>query len=143
MIVVGLYFVLWGKSEERKFAKEHAAITSTPEHSGIRSSSHAKTLLTQPLLPSSTENVWSTKPYMTSSWGTIFSERKREKEDIKRRKWYPVIYIITTLCQEACVCTKGFSSFLFYFILVNSHAFFLGLLEWGFSMGIITMMDAT
>ncbi|KAH1252310.1 Protein WALLS ARE THIN 1 [Glycine max] len=57
LIVVGLYFVLWGKSEERKFAKEHAAITSTPEHSGIRSSSHAKTLLTQPLLPSSTENV--------------------------------------------------------------------------------------
>ncbi|KAH1123903.1 hypothetical protein GYH30_013904 [Glycine max] len=57
LIVVGLYFVLWGKSEERKFAKEHAAITSTPEHSGIRSSSHAKTSLTQPLLPSSTENV--------------------------------------------------------------------------------------
>ncbi|TKY75204.1 WALLS ARE THIN protein 1 [Spatholobus suberectus] len=57
LIVVGLYFVLWGKSAERKFAKEQVAITSTPEHSSIRSSSHAKTSLTQPLLPSSTENV--------------------------------------------------------------------------------------
>ncbi|KAL9312537.1 hypothetical protein ACSQ67_017989 [Phaseolus vulgaris] len=58
LIVVGLYFVLWGKTEERKFAKEQAAITSTPEHSGIRSASHAKTSLAQPLLlPSSTENV--------------------------------------------------------------------------------------
>ncbi|BAT77728.1 protein WALLS ARE THIN 1-like [Vigna umbellata] len=58
LIVVGLYFVLWGKNEERKFAREQAAITSTPEHSGIRSASHAKTSLTQPLLlPSSTENV--------------------------------------------------------------------------------------
>ncbi|RDY01867.1 Protein WALLS ARE THIN 1, partial [Mucuna pruriens] len=57
LIVVGLYFVLWGKSEEKKFAREQVAITSTPEHSGIRSASHAKTSLTQPLLPSSTENV--------------------------------------------------------------------------------------
>lgn len=57
LIVVGLYFVLWGKNEEQKFAKEQVAITTTPEHSSIRSSSHAKTSLTQPLLPSSTENV--------------------------------------------------------------------------------------
>jgi len=56
---VGLYLVLWGKNEEKKFARELAAITSTPEHSNIiRSSSHhAKTSLSQPLLPSSTENV--------------------------------------------------------------------------------------
>ena len=140
LIVVGLYFVLWGKSEERKFAKEHAAITSTPEHSGIRSSSHAKTSLTQPLLPSSTENVWSTKPWLQA--GAPFSGREKGKKEEKEEN-NTQLYIITTLCQEACVCTKGFSSFLFYFILVNSHAFFLGLLEWGFSMGIITMMDAT
>jgi len=59
LIIVGLYLVLWGKNEEKKFARELAAITSTPEHSSIiRSSSHhAKASLSQPLLPSSTENV--------------------------------------------------------------------------------------
>jgi len=61
LIIVGLYLVLWGKNEEKKFARELAAITSsTPENSNsiIRSSSHhAKTSLAQPLLPSSTENV--------------------------------------------------------------------------------------
>lgn len=67
MIVMGLYLVLWGKSEEKKFAKEQLAImstttTTTSEHSGIiRPASHAKAALTQPLLPSSTENVWSQK----------------------------------------------------------------------------------
>lgn len=55
LIVVGLYLVLWGKSEERKFmALEKAAIQPTPEHSN---SSRIKNSLTQPLLPSSTENV--------------------------------------------------------------------------------------
>ncbi|KAF7817608.1 protein WALLS ARE THIN 1-like [Senna tora] len=57
LIVVGLYLVLWGKSEEKKFAKEQIAIASTPEHSIPRPASHNKTSLTQPLLPSSTENV--------------------------------------------------------------------------------------
>lgn len=57
MIVVGLYLVLWGKNEEKKFAKEQPAIASPPEHSGSRPASHAKASLTQPLLPSSTENV--------------------------------------------------------------------------------------
>ena len=58
LIIVGLYLVLWGKSEERKFAAERAAIQSAPEHSNIRTpTTHIKTSLTQPLLPSSTENV--------------------------------------------------------------------------------------
>ncbi|CAL0332653.1 unnamed protein product [Lupinus luteus] len=57
LIVAGLYFVLWGKSEEKKFAKEQLAITSITEHSIIRPASHAKASLIQPLLPSSTENV--------------------------------------------------------------------------------------
>ncbi|KAK4276540.1 hypothetical protein QN277_014677 [Acacia crassicarpa] len=58
MIVVGLYLVLWGKSEEKKFAKEQLAIASTVEQGGAtRAASQAKASLTQPLLPSSTENV--------------------------------------------------------------------------------------
>ncbi|KAI4316869.1 hypothetical protein L6164_024808 [Bauhinia variegata] len=55
LIVIGLYLVLWGKSEEKKFAQ--MAIASTPEHSSNRAATHARTSLTQPLLPSSTENV--------------------------------------------------------------------------------------
>ncbi|KHN12669.1 Auxin-induced protein 5NG4 [Glycine soja] len=54
LIVAGLYFVLWGKSEERKFAMEQLAIAST-EHNSI--ASHVKASLAQPLLSSSTENV--------------------------------------------------------------------------------------
>lgn len=60
LIIVGLYLVLWGKSEERKFmAQEKAAIQSAPEHSNNNrtSSHHIKGSLTQPLLPPSTENV--------------------------------------------------------------------------------------
>ncbi|XP_058736102.1 protein WALLS ARE THIN 1-like [Vicia villosa] len=59
LIVVGLYFVLWGKSEENKFAKEQLAIgSSTTEHSNIRSTSDAKEPpLNEPLLSSSSENV--------------------------------------------------------------------------------------
>ncbi|MBA0720566.1 hypothetical protein Golax_008180, partial [Gossypium laxum] len=58
LIIVGLYLVLWGKSQERKFAaQEKGAIQSTPEHSNIRTSSHIKASLTKPLLPPSTENV--------------------------------------------------------------------------------------
>lgn len=52
LIITGLYLVLWGKSEEKKFlTKEKAAIQSTPEPRATRSS------ITQPLLPPSTENV--------------------------------------------------------------------------------------
>jgi len=57
LIVSGLYFVLWGKSEERKFAREQLAIASTTDHSIIRPASHAKASLAQPLLSSSTEHV--------------------------------------------------------------------------------------
>ncbi|XP_011048851.1 PREDICTED: protein WALLS ARE THIN 1-like [Populus euphratica] len=58
LIIVGLYLVLWGKSEEKKFlALEKAAIQATPEHGISRAQTHIKTSLTQPLLPSSTENV--------------------------------------------------------------------------------------
>ncbi|KAA3476339.1 protein WALLS ARE THIN 1-like [Gossypium australe] len=59
LIITGLYLVLWGKSEERKFAaQEKAAIqSSTAEHGNSRASSHIKTSLTQPLLPPSMENV--------------------------------------------------------------------------------------
>lgn len=53
LIIAGLYQVLWGKSEEAKFAK--AAILSSAEHGNNRTSSQSKTL-TQPLLPPS-ENV--------------------------------------------------------------------------------------
>ncbi|KAI5392874.1 protein WALLS ARE THIN 1 [Lathyrus oleraceus] len=59
LIVAGLYFVLWGKSEEKKFAKEQLAIaSSTTEHSIIRPTSVAKgSSLNQPFLSSSNENV--------------------------------------------------------------------------------------
>ncbi|XP_054791617.1 protein WALLS ARE THIN 1-like [Prosopis cineraria] len=57
LIVVGLYLVLWGKSEEKKLQKEQLTIVSSaPEHVP-RPTSHSKASLTQPLLPSSTENV--------------------------------------------------------------------------------------
>lgn len=57
LIIIGLYLVLWGKSEERKFAKETAVITSAAENGNNRAASHVKSSLVQPLLPSSTENV--------------------------------------------------------------------------------------
>lgn len=58
LIIMGLYLVLWGKSEEKKFAaKENSVIQSTSEHANLRSQPHIKTSLTQPLLPQSTENV--------------------------------------------------------------------------------------
>ncbi|CAL5205859.1 unnamed protein product [Lathyrus oleraceus] len=59
LIVAGLYFVLWGKSEEKKFAKEQLAIASSiTEHSNIRPTSVAKgSSLNQPFLSSSNENV--------------------------------------------------------------------------------------
>ncbi|KAJ7957813.1 WAT1-related protein [Quillaja saponaria] len=65
LIIIGLYLVLWGKSEERKFAKENLLIQSTVEHNSSSSSNNNnrnashnnKMSLTQPLLPPSTESV--------------------------------------------------------------------------------------
>ncbi|KAJ4832665.1 WD repeat-containing protein wat1 [Turnera subulata] len=58
LIVIGLYLVLWGKNEEKKFAaREKALIQSTPEPVINRPQTHIKTSLTQPLLPPSTDNV--------------------------------------------------------------------------------------
>ncbi|XP_050363513.1 protein WALLS ARE THIN 1 [Argentina anserina] len=61
LIIVGLYAVLWGKSEERKFA---AASLRVPIQSTLSDNVHSnnrksqtKTSLTQPLIPPSTENV--------------------------------------------------------------------------------------
>ncbi|GLT92051.1 hypothetical protein SLE2022_099100 [Rubroshorea leprosula] len=58
-IIVGLYLVLWGKSEEKKFLLlEKALIQSITEHGNTRASTQIKTSsLSQPLLPPSTENV--------------------------------------------------------------------------------------
>ncbi|KAL3734206.1 hypothetical protein ACJRO7_023537 [Eucalyptus globulus] len=57
-IIAGLYLVLWGKNEERKFALEKAAIQSAPEHGNSRPPAHIKApSLPQPLLLPSTENV--------------------------------------------------------------------------------------
>ncbi|GAB2219583.1 hypothetical protein Droror1_Dr00007220 [Drosera rotundifolia] len=56
LIIAGLYLVLWGKSEEAKFAKATALITPTTEHVSSEVSSLTKTSLTQPLIQS-TENV--------------------------------------------------------------------------------------
>ncbi|KAG6472840.1 protein WALLS ARE THIN 1-like [Zingiber officinale] len=57
-IVLGLYLVLWGKSQERIFATEEASIVSSScVHDGLRPSAaslKASPNLAQPLLPSST-----------------------------------------------------------------------------------------
>ncbi|KAG6474622.1 hypothetical protein ZIOFF_068560 [Zingiber officinale] len=56
-IVLGLYLVLWGKSQERIFATEEASIVSSScVHDGLRPSAaslKASSNLAQPLLPSS------------------------------------------------------------------------------------------
>lgn len=57
LIVLGLYFVLWGKSEEAKFAKQNVAIQSAPDHGSHRSAAKTTASLAQPLLQPSSENV--------------------------------------------------------------------------------------
>ncbi|KAF5197454.1 Walls are thin [Thalictrum thalictroides] len=59
LIIIGLYLVLWGKSEERRFALASAVIPSSviAEHANNRTTSNTKSSLVQPLLPSLTENV--------------------------------------------------------------------------------------
>ncbi|CAI0382978.1 unnamed protein product [Linum tenue] len=59
LIIIGLYLVLWGKNEERKFANlEKAAIQSGQDQgsNNSRIHGHVKSALSQPLLPPS-ENV--------------------------------------------------------------------------------------
>ncbi|KAI3726777.1 hypothetical protein L1987_66583 [Smallanthus sonchifolius] len=52
LIITGLYLVLWGKNEERKF------MIQSPTDNGVaRTSSHAKSSIVQPLLSQSNENV--------------------------------------------------------------------------------------
>lgn len=56
LIIVGLYLVLYGKSEERKFAAEEAAIMGSGSDHVNRAA--PKSSLVQPLLPpSSSENT--------------------------------------------------------------------------------------
>lgn len=58
LIIAGLYLVLWGKSQEAKFAKATIAIqSSAAEHGHNRSPSLSKSSLAQPLLHPSSENV--------------------------------------------------------------------------------------
>ncbi|KAK6115781.1 hypothetical protein DH2020_008050 [Rehmannia glutinosa] len=55
LIITGLYLVLWGKNEERKFTV--AAIQSPADHGNNRATPHIKSSITQPLLSQSTENA--------------------------------------------------------------------------------------
>ncbi|PIA55926.1 hypothetical protein AQUCO_00700324v1 [Aquilegia coerulea] len=57
LIIIGLYLVLWGKTEERKVAMQTAVVPSAMEQGNNRIISHPKSSLVQPLLPPSTENV--------------------------------------------------------------------------------------
>ncbi|KAM7517228.1 hypothetical protein LguiA_006811 [Lonicera macranthoides] len=58
LIITGLYLVLWGKNEERKFSLlEKAVIQSPADHGSNRTITHSKSSLAQPLLSQSTENV--------------------------------------------------------------------------------------
>lgn len=55
LIILGLYLVLWGKSEERKMASEVSAAGSGSDHVNRAA---PKSALVQPLLPpSSSENA--------------------------------------------------------------------------------------
>ncbi|KAL8148627.1 protein WALLS ARE THIN 1-like [Apium graveolens] len=56
LIITGLYLVLWGKNEERKFAMQKTSAIQSPAEQG-RTTSHVKASLAQPLLSQSTENV--------------------------------------------------------------------------------------
>ncbi|VFQ81904.1 unnamed protein product [Cuscuta campestris] len=56
MIIIGLYFVLWGKNEEAKFAKSAAALRPSPPVAAENREKIVKSSLGQPLLQSA-ENV--------------------------------------------------------------------------------------
>ncbi|KAL6524728.1 WD repeat-containing protein wat1 [Orobanche minor] len=57
LIISGLYFVLWGKNEERKFAQKAAIHYPAADHGANRITPHIKSSIAQPLLSQSTENV--------------------------------------------------------------------------------------
>lgn len=59
LIITGLYLVLWGKNEERKFMlqKQPGMVQAETDHGAPRTTGHVKSSITQPLLPQSTENV--------------------------------------------------------------------------------------
>ncbi|XP_022869009.1 protein WALLS ARE THIN 1-like [Olea europaea var. sylvestris] len=58
LIIVGLYLVLWGKNEERKFSMQKNAIQSNADHGTNQTIiNHNKSSLAQPLISQSTENV--------------------------------------------------------------------------------------
>lgn len=112
LIITGLYLVLWGKSEERKFAaQEKAAIqSSTAEHGNSRASSHIKTSLTERLLPPSTENVWPLKKNPKLSTILLcckkWKKKKKETNGEKKIKHYPI-------SESLCVYEFFLISFLF------------------------------
>ncbi|XP_019153383.1 PREDICTED: protein WALLS ARE THIN 1-like [Ipomoea nil] len=56
LIIIGLYFVLWGKNEEAKFARAGTVIQAAGDHSRAPASHIIKSSLSQPLLQS-TENA--------------------------------------------------------------------------------------
>ncbi|XP_016459210.1 protein WALLS ARE THIN 1-like [Nicotiana tabacum] len=60
LIIAGLYFVLWGKNEESKFAKAAVVIQSPADHinnTSTRTASHISSSLAQPLLAHSTDQT--------------------------------------------------------------------------------------
>ncbi|KAK2971503.1 LOW QUALITY PROTEIN: hypothetical protein RJ640_020909 [Escallonia rubra] len=58
LIITGLYLVLWGKNEERKFLLlQKATIQAPADHGSNRPPAHIKSSLAQPLLSQSPENV--------------------------------------------------------------------------------------
>lgn len=57
LIMAGLYLVVWGKSEESKFAEEKAAIPSVDHENNNQRKSTSKSSLVQPLIRAQSENV--------------------------------------------------------------------------------------
>lgn len=58
LIITGLYLVLWGKNEERKFGvAEKAEIESPAEHDNNSAPPKIESSITQPLLSQSMGNV--------------------------------------------------------------------------------------
>ena len=94
LIILGLYGVLWGKNEEKKFAQqEKPLIQPTPEHGNNRTTSHIKSSLAQPLLPPSSENVWPSCSWLLT---TALPGEKGKKRRKKKKK--VLLYIWKFVC---------------------------------------------